>query len=101
MILTFLFIIFLPVAIILGPFLYILIYSAIIWPAELTGRGRSCSFLSKIMVWLVFIFIVAPLVVALGMTGVVIADAFAILPLYYYSISFLIRLSIAGCRTKL
>jgi len=53
------------------------------------------------MVWLVFIFIVAPLVVALGMTGVVIADAFAILPLYYYSISFLIRLSIAGCRTKL
>ena len=98
LIVTFLFIILLPAVITVGPLLVICAYSCIVWPYEIT---RRCSLTCKILVWLIFLLILFPLAVALGMTAVVIADAFAIVPLYYYSISFFIRLSITGCRTKL
>ena len=104
LIITFLFIVFLPLVITLGPLLWIIGATAFYLPYEIFRggcHGSICLGIVKTIGALLCVLVVMPIAVALGMTAVAIADAFAILPLYYYSISYFVRLSIAACRTKL
>ena len=95
---TFLFIIFLPAIIVIGPALAIIYFVGCYWPYWALKYSNCCC---RIACWLFCFFIVMPICLALGMAAALIADAFALIPLYYYSIHFFVRLSIAGCRTKL
>ena len=99
LIITFLFIIFLPVVITVGPLLAIIHRSTVWLPHKIT---QYWNFLfGKILIYALCILILTPVAIVLGMAVVAIIDAFVILPCYYYSISFFIRLSIVGCRTKI
>jgi len=97
---TFLFIVFLPAIIVIGPAIAIIFYTGIYYPyraLKYGGGNRCCRF----TLFLLCFLILMPICLALGMLAVLVANVFALIPLYYYSIHFFVRLSIAGCRTKL
>ena len=99
---TIAFIIFLPALIVLVPFFGIIGALGFYGPYEIVrGRGFFSSCCCKLFTCFLIIFIGLPICLALGMTCAILVGAIAILPLYFLSISFLVRLSIAGCRTKL
>ena len=97
---TFLFIIFLPAVIVIGPALVIIYYTGCYWPYRFQ-RYSSWGCCRKTAFYLFCFLIVMPICLVAGMVVALIVDAFALVPLYYYSIHFFVNLSIAGCRTKL
>ena len=97
---TLLFIIFLPAVMVIGPALVIIYYTGWNWPYWYLRR-KSLHCCGNLAFHLFCFLIVMPICLAVGMVVALIVGAFALVPLYYYSIHFFVRLSIAGCRTKL
>ena len=95
---TLLFIIFLPVLLLLVPLIYILVGTLIIFPIWAMNLARSC--IVKVIVWILCFLVLMPICLAIGMSIAGVVAVIAILPCYFYSFSFLIRLCVIGCRTK-
>ena len=100
LIINLLFIIFLPVILILGSLAAILSVTLYVIPIDIlrVKRANKCK---KVGCYLLCIFILTPLAIAIGMPIAAILSAIAILPMYFLSISFFIHLCIIGCKTKL
>lgn len=104
LIVTFLFIVFLPVIITVGPLLATIIGVGCVSPYELTRYGSmGCkeNYCVRVLIHLLFFFILMPLAVALVAIVMAIVDVIAIIPLYYYSIAHFVRLCVVSCRSKL
>ena len=102
LLLTFLFIIFLPAVLVIGPAIAIMFYTGFYLPFILLyDEDKERSRCTKLSVYLPCMLILTPICLAVGMGPALIVGALALVPLYYYSIHFFVRLSIAGCRAKL
>ena len=97
LIITVLWILFLPVIMILVPFVGILGCSLYLVPFLHFERSRCWE---QVLIWLICFLVLMPIMMAFGMLIAVIIGVIAILPLYFYSISFFVRLCVIGCRNK-
>ena len=95
---TLIFVIFLPAILVLGPLIAILLCTTVVLPSFLT-RNLGCIGIT--IVYVLCILLLMPLSLAIGMAVALIVDVVVIVPLYLLSISFLIRLIVVGCQTKL
>lgn len=93
------FIIFLPALLLLIPFFWLLYGTLIHLPCRCMRSRNNCC--TNLLIWLLFLLIVMPIGLALGMAAAAIGAALLIIPLYYYSITFLVWLLYIGCKTKL
>ena len=100
LILTLLFIIFLPVILLVVPLIGILVSTLIFLPFD-CPLWSDVSCCCKAVIWLLCLILVMPIAVAIGMAITVVVAAIAIIPLYFLSLSFLVRLIYIGCKTKL
>ena len=96
---TVLFILFLPLVITLGPFFYIIWFCAISLP-EATDLHGSRNCVENCICYSLSILLVIPIALAVGMPIVAICDVFLIIPLYILSFSFLVRILITMCKAK-
>ena len=101
LIITLLFIIFLPAVLLIVPLIAILWFTIILTPKYVhrVSGGTGCC--GKVAIRLACILILMPLALVFGMAIVAILAAIAIIPLYLLSISFLVRLIYIGCKTKI
>ena len=98
---TILFVILLPVLLIFVPLAITIYHTAYFEPIKKIRQQRPCSTSRKVLIWILYILIVTPLAIVVCLVGSVLAGAILILPGYFYSIGLLVRMSIAGCHTKL
>ena len=102
LIITLLFIIFLPAVLLIGLLIAILRLTIFEIPKHLILHGclgSGCC--AKLAIGLAYILILMPLAIVFGMAIAAILAAIAIIPLYFLSISFLVRLIYIGCKTKI
>ena len=93
------FIIFLPALLLLIPFFWLLYGTLIHLPCQCMRSRNNCC--TNLLIWLLFFLVVMPIGLALGMAAAAIGAALLIIPLYYYSFTFLVWLLYIGCKTKL
>ena len=101
LIITLLFIIFLPAVLLIGLLIAILRLTIFEIPKHLILHGclgSGCC--AKDSIALAYILMM-PLAIVFGMAIAAILAAIAIIPLYFLSISFLVRLIYIGCKTKI
>lgn len=103
LLITLLFIVFIPVILAIGPQCYI-IYSFYhkIFRKFVDYRycATECS-IKQVLCWLFIILFVLPIIIACSYVPSLLFAPVAIVPLYYYSIAHFIRLLVVICRTKL
>ena len=100
MLLSFLFFVFLPVTVFIGPLLYTIWYLGYKRP-ERKARYGSYSCCRRVLTHLLYLLIIMPLGTAFAAVLTFFVGAILILPLYYYSIAHLVRMIYIGCVYKL
>lgn len=100
LIITLLFIIFLPAVLLIVPLIAILWFTIFVIP-KYNSVWYSTGCCGKVAIRLACILILMPLALVFGMAIAAILAAIAIIPLYLLSISFLVRLIYIGCKTKI
>lgn len=83
---------------VLGPLCSIIYWTGYYFPHK-CARYRSNRGCKKILIYLIWIFLLCPISIAIGMALVAVADAVAIVPLYIIGFVVLIKLIIVRCST--
>ena len=96
LLLAVLFFLFLPLVIVIGPFIYIVYVCALMLP-EITNLHGCRGALGNCICYSLSIFILLPIMLAIGMPLSLLADVFLILPLYIFTILFILRIMIYMC----
>ena len=96
---TITFMVFMPAIFILVPFCWIIWYVMCYIPSRKSRYEFKCW--KRLLIWLLFIFILTPLALALGMTIAILVGALALIPSYLLSFGFLVRACIMACKTKI
>ena len=97
---TITFMVFMPAIFLLFPFCRIVYWVMCYAPKYLTRMFvHSCW--KQLLIWLLFIFILTPLAIAVGMTVAVGVGALALIPCYLLTLGYLVRACIMACKTKI
>ena len=100
---TLLFILFMPAILAISLivlFFTILYFMMWHYPKQADRYGKKTCY-KKVLSFSLFIIILMPLALAGGMIVATILGALALIPIYFLSIVFLVRLCVMGCKTKI
>ena len=101
LIITILFVIFLPVLMIIVPLAITIHHVSYFEPVRKIRTRRPSTMCFKVLTWLLHLLILTPLAIVACLIASALVGAILLLPGYFYSIGLLGRMIVGGCRTKL